>query len=268
MTDAIDGVSITHDGTRSQIAVVTLDRPDRANAVDPVMARRLHAAIANVLADPDVDVLILTGAGDTFSPGADATAALEQARLASEGRYPAEPFDGLVSAMQAATLEIHNASKPTIAAINGSAAAGALDLALACDFRIAAPAARFSESYVRLALPPLNAGAWLLTRAVGEARALRLLLTGETVDANMALEIGIIHELIDVGPVLDRALELAESLSRAVAPVAAFVKREVRDARMSDLADAQSRALVAGIAALNSAGYQDAINLALARYRR
>jgi enoyl-CoA hydratase/carnithine racemase len=170
--------------------------------------------------------------------------------------------------MQAATIAIYRAPKPTIAAINGSAAAGALDLALACDIRVAARGARFSESYVRLALPPLNAGAWLLTRAVGEAHALRLLLTGEAVDADAALEMGLVHELADVGQALDRALEIAERLSRASPSIAAFVKQEVREARMSDLADAQSRALVAGITALNSADYQQAIKQALARYRR
>jgi enoyl-CoA hydratase len=255
-------------GSRSQIAVIAMDRPDRGNAIDPAMARRLHQAILEAIEEPAVMALVVTGAGRAFSPGADANFTLDLAQKAAEGSHPPEPFGGLLSGMQAAAIALHRSPKLTLAAINGSAAAGALDMALACDIRITSRQAKFAESYVRLALPPLNGGAWLLTRAVGEAMALRLLLSGEVIDAEKALDIGIVHEVVDEGAVLERVTELAESLTSAAPSVAAFIKQEVRDARSSDFASAQSRAFIAGMSALNSAGFREAVDAALARHRR
>lgn len=268
MSAPSEGISLDHQGSRSHIAVLTLNRPERNNAFNVAMARRMRDTLRGALSDRSVAALVITGAGQAFSPGADAADALELARSAAEGRHPPEPFDGLLGAIQEATLALYRSSKPTVAAINGAAAAGALDLALACDFRIGTAAARFAESYVKLGLPPLNASAWLLVRAIGEAQTLRLLLSGAAIDGTEALRLGIVHELAAEGQILQRAIQLAESVAEAPATLTEFIKSEVYRARSSDLADAQSRAFMAGVAALNAPEYQNAVHAALARHRR
>jgi enoyl-CoA hydratase/carnithine racemase len=232
-------------GSAESIAIIALNRPTRANAMTPKMAEELGLACRDCLVDPSVKAIVLTGKGKHFCPGLDANDARDLAARIAKGIHPAEPYDGNLRRLHQATLAIYNATKPIIAAVNGAAAAGGLDIALACDYRLAATTARFSESYIKLGLPPLNGGAWLLRRVVGDSTALRMISTGEVLDADAALGIGLVDELHASDVLLDKAIAFAEQVSTAPAAVIEFIKREFRT--KGRLEDALARVFVAGI---------------------
>src|SRR5580704_14163490 len=145
------------------VVVITLNRPERGNSVVPELARDLLAALTDLEADRSVRCLILTGAGRVFSAGADLKAMRQylDERLAVEQ----EPYNARV--LFPVTQRIVASRLPVVAAINGAATAGGLDLALACDLRICAASARLGETYINLGLPPGNGGIWFLPRLLG-----------------------------------------------------------------------------------------------------
>jgi len=261
-------VEVVRTGARGDVAQLVLNRPDHANAMTVNMAVALNTAVEGALADDAVKAIVLTGYGKSFCPGADAKEALELAEQIERREFPEQPFGGILAAVQKATRTIFDSSKPTVAVVNGPAAAGGFDLALACDFRIASRSSKFAQSYVKLALPPLNGGAWLLSRLAGDAKALRLLLTGETVDAPRALELGIVHELVDEDEALARGVALAGQLGAGAPEIVRFIKAEVRRASSGSLEDAQSRAFVAGVAAMRAPGHRTAAEKMLSAHRR
>jgi len=186
---------------RGSAALVTIDRPQRRNAVDGPTADALEAAFEAFCADDGARVLILTGAGDqAFCAGADLKA-IET--LAPRLESPAGPlgFTRLIS------------PKPTIAAIGGWCLAGGLELALWCDLRIAAETATFGLPERRWGVPLVDGGTQRLPRAVGMARALDLMLTGRMVGSAEALAIGLVTEVVAPGTHLERALAIAEGLA-------------------------------------------------------
>src|SRR5919108_801727 len=183
-------------------AVLTIDRQHRRNAVDGPTAERLREGFEAFAADDDARVLVLTGAGDvSFCAGADL-----KAIDTSAGRLedPAGPlgFTRLTP------------SKPTIAAISGWCLAGGLELALWCDLRIAAEGSTLGFTERRFGVPLIDGGTQRLPRIIGLGRALDLLLTGRIVDADEALAMGLVTEVVPSGRHLERALEFAEALAR------------------------------------------------------
>jgi enoyl-CoA hydratase len=178
--------------------VVTIDRPARRNAIDGPTADALVAALDRFEADEDSRVMVLTGGGDAFCAGADLTAieTLSPRLLAGEGPLG---FTRRVAA------------KPVIAAVNGWAVAGGLELAVWCDLRIVSPDAQFGCLERRFGVPLVDGGTWRLPRIVGMGRALDLILTGRLVAAEEAVAIGLATE-ISADP-LARALEIAERVA-------------------------------------------------------
>jgi enoyl-CoA hydratase len=183
---------------RGPATVVTIDRPERRNAIDGPTASALVAALDAFEADADARVMVLTGAQGSFCAGADLTA-LETLEPRLHGDDGPLGFTRRVP------------EKPTIAAIEGWAVAGGLELALWCDLRIAAPTAKFGCLERRFGVPLVDGGTWRLPRVVGFGRALDLLLTGRVVDADEAYRIGLVTELADQP--LARAVALAEQLA-------------------------------------------------------
>lgn len=178
--------------------VLTIDRPDRRNAVDARTAAALRRGLEEFEADDGARVLVLTGAGgEAFCAGADLKA------IDLDVDDPAGPmgFTRLTP------------SKPTIAAIDGWCLAGGLELALWCDLRIATSHSTFGCFERRWGVPLVDGGTQRLPRVVGMGRALELILTGRPVEAEEALRIGLVNELVEPGRHLRRALELAESLA-------------------------------------------------------
>jgi enoyl-CoA hydratase len=182
-------------------ALVTIDRPERRNAVDGATAAALLAAYERFAADDGARVLVLTGAGgEAFCAGADL-----KALDTLDPDAPGGPlgFTRLVPA------------KPAIAAIGGWCVAGGLELALWCDLRIAATGARLGCLERRWGVPLIDGGTQRLPRLVGLGRALDLILTGRVVEADEALAIGLVNEVVPDGAELPRALALAETIAAA-----------------------------------------------------
>ena len=207
------------------VALVTLDRPDRLNAMSHDLVADLHAALDEVGADNTCRVVVLTGAGRGFCAGLDL-----------KGTGPAPNSDGLGRAQAGLTAQQHIARlvpklrglrQPVIAAVNGPAAGGGLALALASDVRIAAESARFNVAFVRIGLSGCDIGvSWLLPRLVGASKAFELMLTGRLIDAAEADRIGLVSRVVPDGEVVDAALELAAEIS-ANSPFGVWMTKEV-----------------------------------------
>ncbi len=189
---------MVHYERRGAAALVTIDRPERRNAVDGPTAAALLEAYERFAADDDARVLVLTGAGGTFCAGADLKA-LETL----DPDAPAGP-------MGFTRLE---PAKPAIAAVGGWCVAGGLELALWCDLRVVAAGARFGCLERRWGVPLLDGGTQRLPRVVGLGRALDLILTGRVVEAPEALAMGLVTEIVEDGREVERALELAETIA-------------------------------------------------------
>jgi enoyl-CoA hydratase len=182
-------------------AVLTIDRPDRRNAVDGPTAERLREGYERFVADDDARVLVLTGTGpDAFCAGADLKA------LDTLGPRLQDPGGPL-------GFTRLTPPKPTVAAIGGWCLAGGLELALWCDLRIAGEDARLGFPERRWGVPLIDGGTQRLPRIVGQGRALDLVLTGRIVDAAEALAMGLVTEVVPAGEHLDRALVVAEGLA-------------------------------------------------------
>ena len=179
-------------------AILTIDRPERRNAVDAATAAALRQGLESFEADVEARVLILTGAGgEAFCAGADLKA------IDLDVDHPAGPmgFTRLTP------------SKPTIAAIDGWCLAGGLELALWCDLRIATSGSVFGCFERRWGVPLIDGGTQRLPRVVGMGRAMELILTGRPVETAEALRFGLLTEVVDPGRHLERSLELAEKLA-------------------------------------------------------
>ncbi len=179
-------------------AVLTIDRPERRNAVDDATAKLFRQELENFEADEGARVLVLTGAGGkAFCAGADLKA------MNLDVTHPAGP-------MGPTRL---TPSKPAIAAVDGWCLAGGVELALWCDMRIATPQSTFGLFERRWGVPLLDGGTQRLPRVVGMGRALELILTGRPVEAEEAHRIGLVNEVVEPDKHLERALELAEKIA-------------------------------------------------------
>jgi enoyl-CoA hydratase len=191
-----------HYKRRGAAAVLTIDRPERRNAVDGPAAEALKAAYERFMADEDARVMVLTGAGEAaFCAGADLKA------LDSFGPRLQDPAGPL-------GFTRLTPDRPAIAAISGWCLAGGLELALWCDLRIATGDARLGLPERRWGVPLIDGGTQRLPRIVGQGRALDLILTGRIVDAQEALGMGLVTEVVEAGRHLERALDYAEALAR------------------------------------------------------
>ncbi len=204
-----------HYEARDRIAIVTIDRPQVRNAVDLATAAELARVFREFDADESVDVAILTGANGSFCAGADlkALASGEPSRLSEQGDGPMGPTRMLLS-------------KPVIAAVEGYAVAGGLELALWCDLRVAASNAVFGVFCRRFGVPLVDLGTVRLPRLIGHSRAMDLILTGRGVSGDEALQMGLANRLAEPGHALGTAIELAQSLC-------AFPQRCMRADRLS-----------------------------------
>jgi enoyl-CoA hydratase len=202
---------------RGPVAVVTIDRPQRRNAVDAPTAAGLVEAFRAFDSDEALAVAVLTGAGGSFCAGADLKAIAE-----GQGLNVAEDGDG---PMGPTRMKL---GKPVLAAIEGHAVAGGLELALWCDLRIAARDAVLGVFNRRFGVPLVDLGTIRLPRLIGQSRALDLILTGRPVGAVEALQLGLVNRVAEPGQALADALELAGQ-------IAAFPQAGLRNDRLSVL---------------------------------
>jgi enoyl-CoA hydratase len=183
----------------SGIATLTVNRPDKLNALNATTMAELGAAIDEVRSRPDISGLIVTGAGRAFVAGADIT------ELAAE-----TPMSARVLATEGQRIfrRFETSPKPVIAAINGFAQGGGCELALACHIRIASEQAKFGQPEVKLGICPGYGGTQRLARLVGKGRALQLLLTGDTIDAAEAYRIGLVNQVVPADALVQSATEM------------------------------------------------------------
>jgi len=201
--------------TDGPVAVVTIDRPGVRNAVDRPTAEALASAFRTFEADDSLAVAILTGAGGTFCAGADlkAVATGTGNRTTETGDGPMGPSRMLLS-------------KPVIAAVEGFAVAGGLELALWCDMRVAASDAVFGVYCRRWGVPLVDGGTIRLPRLIGQSHAMDMILTGRGVSGDEALRMGLANRIVEPGQALGAAVELAKDLAR-------FPQRCLRSDRLS-----------------------------------
>lgn len=208
-------VSSERDG---RIAIITIERPERRNAVDGATATALYDAFKAFDADDSLDVAVLTGRGGYFCAGADLKA------ISSGSGNPVKS-DGDLGPMGCTRLKL---GKPVIAAIEGPAVAGGLEVACWADLRVAAEGATFGVFCRRFGVPLIDLGTVRLPRLIGASRAMDLILTGRAVSAQEALDIGLANRLAPEGGALAAALELARQIS-------AFPQLCMRNDRLSAL---------------------------------
>ncbi len=187
--------------------LVTIDRPERRNAVDRVTAARLYESFAAFDTDPRYDVAVLCGAAGTFCAGADLVAIADG--RPNDVRATARMV-GSPAPMGPTRLQL---AKPVIAAVEGYAVAGGLELAIWCDLRVAAADAILGVFSRRFGVPLIDGGTVRLPRLIGHSRAMDLILTGRGVGAAEALDIGLVHRVVPPGEALPAALDLAAALS-------------------------------------------------------
>jgi enoyl-CoA hydratase len=196
---------------RPDIAVVTLNRPEKLNALSRELVETLHATIDDIAANDECRVVVLTGAGRGFCSGLDLT----DPDSASAGGGLEFPRSGMRWQERIANLtaKIHRLRQPVIAAVNGPAYGGGLGIALACDIRIASESARFCTQFIKLGLGGCDIGvSYTLPRIVGAGPAFDMILTARVVDAGEALQIGLVTRLSDGASLVDDALAVAETL--------------------------------------------------------
>jgi enoyl-CoA hydratase len=188
---------------KNRIAIVTVNRPERRNAFDLATAEAIYKVFKQFDADDTLDVAVLTGAGGNFCAGADlhALAQGEKRPFLTEGDF---------APMGCTRLKL---SKPVIAAVEGYAVAGGIEVASWCDMRVAARSAVFGVFCRRFGVPLVDLGTIRLPRLIGHSRAMDLILTGRPVKAEEALAMGLANRVVEDGKALEAALEIAEQLS-------------------------------------------------------
>jgi enoyl-CoA hydratase/carnithine racemase len=193
---------------RDGVVLVTLNRPDRMNAITFQMFDEMHDLCRGLLADRDARAVVITGAGRGFCAGLD----LDDAETLPD-MTPHEMMLGQQH-WAGAFVNFHELPQPVIAAVNGAAAGGGLGLALAADIRLASPTARFNAAFVRIGLSAGDVGvSWSLPRVVGLGRAAEIMLTGRFVEAEEAATIGLVNRLVPEDQLLDESFAIAEQIA-------------------------------------------------------
>jgi 2-(1,2-epoxy-1,2-dihydrophenyl)acetyl-CoA isomerase len=212
------------------IVTLRMNRPDRLNALNVPLARELAAALNRAAKDDAIRVVVLTGAGRAFCAGGD----LPFLREARRRNAPNELKDLLVAGREM-ILTIATMPKPVVAAINGAAAGGGMNLALACDIRIASETAVFAESFANLALYPDYGGTYFLPRLIGPSRAGELFFTGEIITAQKAERLGIVSRVFAAADFEAETARVAERLSVAPPLPVRAIKNALRGADLDEL---------------------------------
>jgi 2-(1,2-epoxy-1,2-dihydrophenyl)acetyl-CoA isomerase len=198
---------------RGPVAVLTLNRPDALNALgEPGDGDAIAAACAEVNADRALRCAIVTGAGKAFSAGGNVKAM--QSRTGAFGGSPVNVRDGYRTNVHRIVSSLFNLELPLIAAVNGAAIGLGCDVACMADIRVSSDTAKYGVTFLRLGLIPGDGGAWLLPRVVGFSRACELLFTGDVIDAQQALEWGLVSKVVPADKLLDEAMALATRISQ------------------------------------------------------
>lgn len=209
------------------IVTLTMNDPETRNPLTGNSAvDEFVAACAKIKADLTVKVVVVTGAGPAFSSGGNVK---DMRRFFETDIAGVDIRDEYRAGIQRLPLALYDLEVPTIAAVNGPAIGAGCDLACMCDIRIAAPEARFAESFVRMGIIPGDGGAWLLPRVVGLSKAAEMAFTGEIVDAEEALRCGLVSRISPPGGLLETAYALARRIAVNPGPALRLTKKLMRE---------------------------------------
>jgi 2-(1,2-epoxy-1,2-dihydrophenyl)acetyl-CoA isomerase len=226
---AQDLLEVVKDG----VALLTLNRPDRLNALSPAMLDALLEALPRLAADADVGAVVLTGSGRGFCAGGDVKAMAEGREF---GGVTLEDKAQALRARMEASRWLHEMPKPTIAMVRGAAAGAGLSLALACDLRVAAEGARFATAFARVGYSGDFGGSYFLSQLVGTAKARELYFTADIVDAAQALALGLVNRVVPDARLEDETLALARRLASGPRIAYRYMKRNFNAAETAGLA--------------------------------
>lgn len=239
---------------REGIATITLNRPDKLNALNEQMVEDLIKAIGDIEENQNVRVLVLTGAGRAFCAGGDVVQVESQAvKLGSEaarqyGRH-----------WQKIILGLHRLGKPTIAMVNGMAIGGGFDIALACDMRVGSENARFIVGYTRVGVIPDLGGTWLLPRIIGMAKAAEFIFTNDPMEAKEAERIGVLNRLVPASELESKTMELARKIAKGPPIAIRLDKLQLYKGLETDLETALEFEIACATIALASNDYREAL---------
>jgi enoyl-CoA hydratase/carnithine racemase len=228
--------AVLNEQLEANILTLTLNDPERRNALSPELVDALVDALGRAGANPEVRCIVLTGAGPAFSAGGNPK------RMLKPGLYPdMSPLEIQCyyrAGIQRLPLALDAVEVPIIAAVNGPAIGAGCDVACFCDVRIASHEATFTTSFVKLGLVPGDGGAWILPRVIGSQNASRMLLTGTAVNATEALQMGLVCSLTSAEQLLPTARALAASVAANPPHAVRLTKKLIRNCRTTTLAGA------------------------------
>lgn len=224
-----------------RIATLTLNRPDKLNALSGEMMEELVPIMERLAEDKEVRCVVVTGAGRGFCAGGDI------AGMASGETLPNENPVARLRRLEETSRLLHEMPKPTIAMVNGPAAGAGLSIALACDIRIAGESARFGTAFIRIGFSGDFGGTWMLQRLVGPAKARELYFTGDLIDAREAERIGLVNRVVPDDQLASETRALAERMAKGPPIALARMKQNMNLGLVSDystLLDAEAEGMV------------------------
>jgi len=218
--------------TDGAVATITLNRPDRLNAISGPMLGALSKALINADRDPSVRVIVLTGAGRGFCSGLDLKDASSGRGIGSgEAVVAGRPNE--LELRNAPPIVLHEIDTPTICALNGGAAGYGMDLALGCDIRIAAESSKLAAAFTRRGVLPESGGTWLLPRMVGWAKASEIVFTGRTLQAKECLDLGLVNKVVPDDLLAQETKAMAEEIATS-APLAVRASKRLMRMGLSE----------------------------------
>jgi 2-(1,2-epoxy-1,2-dihydrophenyl)acetyl-CoA isomerase len=221
--------------TEDGVAVLTLNRPERLNALTRIMLSELRTQLASLAENPDIGCVVLTGNGRAFCSGGDVR--VQAATAGKSDQSPEQRADQLRASMEASRL-LHDMPKPTIAMVNGVAAGAGMSLALACDLRIAGESARMTTAFAKVGLSGDYGGTYFLTQLVGPSKARELYLTAEVLDASRLLALGVVTRVVPDTALVAETMALAGKFAAGPRVAYRYIKRNMKVAEEGTLSDA------------------------------
>jgi enoyl-CoA hydratase/carnithine racemase len=214
---------------QENISVLTINRPDARNAFSPEMIGLWRDYLKEARDDDAVNVIVVTGTGDTFCSGGDI-------RDMAEGKLRSWDMKRFLwEGVHRIILTLEDIDKPVIAAINGAAMGAGMDMAIMCDIRVSSDRAKLGESYIQMGLVPGDGGAWFLPRLVGVSKALELFLTADVLDAGEALALGIVNRVVPHENLMEETMKLASRIAQKPPLAVKMMKRAVYQGTTSTL---------------------------------
>ena len=205
--------------TNGRVGIVKLNRPDRLNALNDTLREELVSAVDAFDADENIGCIVITGSEKAFAAGADITQMVD-----------ATPVDMLLSDTSNRFRQLHNTSKPTIAAVSGWALGGGCELAMSCDMIVASETATFGQPEINIGIIPGAGGTQRLTRAVGKAIAMEMVLNGRFLSAEEAHQFGLVNRVVPADEYLNEAIELAQEIAERAPLTVRMAKEAVNKA--------------------------------------